>query len=67
MAKLPNPERAIIPLAKLEDYALSFSHPEGQHKARKFRVVLGLTADDAVFLRDFLLEVVRTEEAVEGY
>ena len=67
MATLPNAEKAVVPLAKLEGYALSLSHAEGRHKARKFRAALGLTADDALFLRDFLLEVVRHEEAVEGY
>ena len=64
---MPNPEKAIVPLAKLEGYALSLSHAEGRHKARKFRAALGLTADDTLFLRGFLLEVVRTEKAVEGY
>ena len=67
MAKLPNAEKAVVPLAKLNNYALSLSHAEGRHKARKFRSVLGLTADDAVHLRSFLLEVIRQEEAVLGY
>lgn len=53
-------------MAKLESYALNLQHAEGQHKARKFRLVLGLTAKDAALLYDFLLEAIRTEEAVEG-
>ena len=67
VAKLPNAENAVVPLSKLNGYALNFSHPEGQHKARKFKAILGLTTDDAVFLRNFLLEVVYTEEAMEGH
>lgn len=34
---LPNAESAIIPFAKVVDYLLSATHPDGQHKAAFFR------------------------------
>jgi hypothetical protein len=34
--KLPNHEQAIIPRAKITDYLLSLSHPDGRGKARFF-------------------------------
>jgi hypothetical protein len=40
--KLPNAERAFIDMAKLRDYSLSATHPEG--KARVFAAALGLDA-----------------------
>jgi hypothetical protein len=52
---LPNAERAIIDIRKLRDYCLNPLHDEGQHKARLFVTILGMTADDAEALRDLLL------------
>ncbi len=49
--KLPNRDRAVVDLAKLRDYCLSEVHPRGKHKARVFRVALGLTTQDAEELR----------------
>ena len=60
---LPNAERAIIDIRKLRDYCLNPLHDEGQHKARLFATILGMTADDAEDLRDLLLEAVTTHEA----
>ena len=34
--KLPNVARASVDIAKLRDYCLNSSHPEGRHKARVF-------------------------------
>jgi hypothetical protein len=34
---LPNGHAAIVPMAKLTDYLLSVTHPDGQHKALFFR------------------------------
>lgn len=63
MAKLPNPENAIVEIRKLRDYCLSPSHPRGRHKARVFASVLGLTADDAEEVREALLAAAISEDA----
>jgi hypothetical protein len=36
MARLPNSERAILDIRKIEDYCLNPEHPRGRHKARLF-------------------------------
>ena len=61
---LPNGDRAILDVRKLEDYCLSPSHPRGRHKARVFRQALGLAQEDAVWLRAAPLEAAVTGEAV---
>ena len=53
--KLPGAEQAFIDLAKLRDYALDPVHPEGKHKARVFASALGISRNDAEWLRDQLL------------
>ncbi len=63
---LPNAENAFIDMRKLHDYCLSPEHPRGRHKARVFAAALGLTADDADELRDFILESVLNSEAQPG-
>jgi hypothetical protein len=65
MARLPNRERAILDIRKIEDYCLSPTHPRGRHKARLFREVLGIDQSDARWLRETLLDAVRHEEAIE--
>ncbi|WP_412068407.1 DUF6883 domain-containing protein [Rubrivirga sp. IMCC43871] len=62
---LPNADRAHVDLRKLRDYSLSSAHDVGQHKARVFRAALGLGAADAEWLRDRILEGVRSAQAVE--
>jgi hypothetical protein len=64
--KLPNPERAVVQIAKLRDYSLSPLHDVGKHKARVFQAALGLTSDDAEWLREKLLRAAHTQEAVAG-
>jgi hypothetical protein len=65
MAKhLPNGDRAILDIRKLEDYCLSPIHPRGRHKGRVFQQVLGLQQDDASWLRAELLEAAAMDEAV---
>jgi hypothetical protein len=49
-------------MAKLEGYALNEEHPSGKHKARVFAAALGLTAADALLLKEKLLEIVQTHE-----
>lgn len=64
--KLPNAGRAFVDIAKLRDYCLDSSHPEGRHKARVFQSALDLTANDAEFLRQSILDAVTGAEAVAG-
>ena len=59
--RLPNPERAVVELAKLSDYCLDMRHENGKHKARVFASALGLTQRDAGWLRDKLLKAVYGE------
>lgn len=63
--QIPNCERAIVDILKLQDYCLNPEHLRGRHKARVFRSALGLTTDDADLLRDALLDVV-CNDAVLG-
>jgi uncharacterized protein DUF6883 len=63
MAKLPNPENAIVEVRKLRDYCLNPDHPRGRHKARVFASALGLTADDAEEVREALLSAALSGEA----
>jgi hypothetical protein len=53
--KLPNAARAVVEAKKLRDYSLNDEHEVGKHKARVFRSALGLTVDDAGWLRELIL------------
>ena len=64
--KLPNDERAIVPIENLRDYCLHPTHRVGSHKAHVFASVLGLTAVHAEALQQWLLAVAQTHEAVRG-
>jgi len=66
MPKLPNAERAQVPLEKLRDYSLNPTHRKGGDKARVFRSGLGMNAADAERLREMILAAVMTEEALPG-
>lgn len=63
---IPHAERAVVEIRKLRDYCLDPTHDEGKHKARLFAAALGMTRDDAVDLRDALLQAVKTHEARLG-
>jgi hypothetical protein len=63
---LPNPERAVVDIAKLRDYCLSSTHPRGKHKARVFLSSLGLGAEDAHVLQGLLLAAALTHEVIVG-
>jgi hypothetical protein len=65
MAHVPNADRAILDIRKIEDYCLSPAHPRGRHKARVFREALGLSQSDGQWLRDMLLDGLRRREAAE--
>jgi hypothetical protein len=47
----------------LEDYCLSPSRPRGRHKARVFRLALGLQQEDAAWPRTALLEAATADQA----
>lgn len=62
--KLPNFEHAVVEVVKLRDYSLNSLHDVGKHKARVFQAALGITIDDAEWLRKRLLRAAHEEEAV---
>ena len=62
---LPAVERAHIDPAKVRDYLLSPVHPVGRFKAVVFQA-LGYKAEEWEKLRDDLLALARTTEAVSG-
>jgi len=64
--KLPNCEKAFVDIAKLRDYLLNPEHESGGQKARVFRAALGLTLDDAEWLRVELLRIARERDATPG-
>lgn len=51
LVRLPNPERAIVDIAKLKDYCLDTEHEDGKHKARVFAAVLGVRLGGGGFRR----------------
>ena len=64
MAKLPNPENAVVEMQKLRGYCLNPDHPRGKHKARVFASALGLTVEDSEELRQALLTAAIPSEAI---
>ena len=62
---LPAVEHAHIDPAKVRDYLLSAAHPVGRFKAVVFQA-LGYKAEEWEKLRDDLLALARTTEAVPG-
>jgi hypothetical protein len=65
MTGLPNGDRAVVEIRKLENYCLDSFHPRGRHKARVFNSALSLGPRDASWLRSVLLDAARNGEAVE--
>lgn len=63
--KLPDKEKAYIPLLKIKDYLLSETHPIGKSKAKFFRS-LGFNEVNADLLKQGLLTIARTEEVKEA-
>ena len=59
--KLPEGERALVPIEKLTGYCLNPNHDSGKHKARVFASALGITANNAKVLRELILRA-----AIEG-
>ena len=62
--KLPNVARASVDIAKLRDYCLNSTRPEGRYKARVFQSALGISTGDAEFLRLAILDAVAGTDAV---
>jgi hypothetical protein len=53
-----------VEIKKLRDYSLNTSHDVAKHKARVFQAALGLTATDADWLRERVLQAAHNEEAL---
>jgi len=66
MSRLPNSERAVLDVRKLEEYCLSPEHPRGRHKARVFRDALGIRQAEADWLRSAILAGLGTDAAESG-
>ena len=64
--RLPGGDNVEIDERKLVDYALSPTHPVGKHKARLFKVKLGIDAGGASALVAALIEAAAGELAVAG-
>ena len=64
--ELPNCREARVDLRKLEEYSLNPHHGSGRHKARVFRAALGLTIQQAEWLREQLLVMACKDGAVAG-
>lgn len=62
--KLPNGNKAVVEIAKLRDYCLSLDHPEGRHKARVFRAVLGIGPAESRMLQERLLAAAKIQDAM---
>jgi hypothetical protein len=60
--KLPNGERAIVDIRKLQEYCLNAQHPRGRNKARVFASV-GIRQADADVLRTALVVAACNGEA----
>lgn len=61
---LPNYKGARIERRKLETYALNPSHPEGRHKARVFRRVLGFEQEHWRLFAQNILDELPYHEAI---
>lgn len=64
--KLPNAERAVVEIEKLLTYSLNPEHEVGKHKALVFKSTLGITLEDAEWLRETILRQVVGAEAARG-
>lgn len=53
---LPRAQEAVIPKAKLADYALDPDNPKGRHKATVFRRALAIEQRHWEYLRDAILD-----------
>ena len=63
--KLPDKEKAYIPLLKIKDYLLSETHPIGKSKAKFFRS-LGFNELNIDLLKQGLLTIAQIEDVKEA-
>ena len=63
--KLPDKEKAYIPLLKIRDYLLSETHPIGRSQAKFFRS-LGFNETNINLLKQGLLNITYTEDVKES-
>jgi uncharacterized protein DUF6883 len=61
--RLPNCHKAFVEIDKLRNYSLNSKHPVGKHKARVFAAALGITIEDAEWLRARALEAATSDDA----
>lgn len=63
-ARVPVDSRTVplVPEKKLAGYVLNLEHPDGKHKANLFRLLLGITRDDWLFLAEQLVEGVSSAD-----
>lgn len=66
LTKVPDAQNAVVDIRKLRESCLNLELKYGRHKARLFATMLGMTADNAQNLREFLLEAVKTHDAEIG-
>lgn len=64
--QLPNSHKAVVEIEKLRDYSLNPNHLVGKHKARVFRAALGVTLNDAEWLRERAVEIALSDNAIPG-
>jgi len=64
--RLPNSHKAVVEIQKLSNYSLNPNHPVGKHKARVFKAALGITLEDAGWLREQALEVALSDDVRRG-
>lgn len=61
---LPNYENAVIPNDKIFGYCLNLNHERGRHKARDFKQVFGITANDGEILKNTILNELKNFEII---
>jgi hypothetical protein len=52
---LPNLHNAVVPKEKPHDYVLNPDHPQGRHKARVFKSMLGIERQHAEVLAEIII------------
>ena len=62
--RLPNAENAVVSMDKIEAYCLNPDHTRGKHKARVFHRALGVGVGQASLLKEALLEIALTADAL---
>jgi hypothetical protein len=63
--KLPNGDKAEIPIQKLVGYCLNLNHSSGKHKAKVFASALGITADNFEVLYELIQKAALEGEIIQ--